>query len=100
MQSPVKLWRNQKKIQNLVGKTGVVISWTKVRVPLAGFANQAPYPVVIVELTDGKRITAQLVDYDDADIRTGLVVRTVVRRVMEPDTDGIIPYGIKVRPVG
>lgn len=61
--------------------------------------DQAPYPVVLVELEDGKRIEAQLVDWSDKDLGFGAKVQTVIRRVMHPDPDGVIPYGIKVKPI-
>ena len=99
MQSPVKIWRNQKHVAKLIGKTGTVLSWTLIRVPPGDFMDQAPYPVVLVELVGGKRITAQLVDWKESDLSFGVKVKTVVRRVTRPDPDGIIPYGIKVKPV-
>jgi len=103
MHSPVKLWRNQKKTASLVGKTGKIVSWTVVRLPPAGFSDQAPYPVVVVELESGRRITAQLVDPSTGSGQAGtedlmgLKVITVVRRVVQPTTEGVIPYGIKVK---
>lgn len=99
MQSPVKIWRNQKKIQSLIGKEGKIISWTTVRVPPGGFSDQAPYPVVIVKLENNSMITAQLVDYDEKHLVFGQEVTTVIRRVIQPNTEGIIPYGIKVKPL-
>lgn len=99
MNSPVKIWRNQKYIASLVGKTGTIISWTLVRVPPADFMDQAPYPVVLVHLDQGKTIAAQLVDWQDDDLVIGGKVKTIIRRVTHPDPDGIIPYGIKVKPL-
>lgn len=99
MLSPVKIWRNQKKVAELIGKTGRIISWTIVRVPPADFTDQAPYPVVVVELADEKRITAQLVDWTADELRFGQKVITVVRRVMRPTTEELIYYGIKVKPI-
>ena len=98
MQSPVKIWRNQKYIARMLGKTGKIVSWTIVRVPPAGFSSLAPYPVVIVELADNTRVTAQLVDWEEKDLAFGRSVTTVIRRVTEPSVEGIIPYGIKVKP--
>jgi uncharacterized OB-fold protein len=98
MNSPVKIWRNQKYITKMLGREGTIVSWTIVRVPPAGFSHLAPYPVVIVEL-GGERITAQLVDWMPEDLRVGKKVRIVVRKISEPSTEGIIPYGIKVRPL-
>jgi uncharacterized OB-fold protein len=50
MISPVKIWRNQKYVKGMIGKTGIIMSWTLIRVPPADFGYQAPYPVVIVRL--------------------------------------------------
>ena len=83
----------------MLGKTGKILSWTVVRVPPADFSDQAPYPVALVELDDGGRITAQLVDWTAKQLITGQNVVTVVRRVIKPNTEGVIPYGIKVKPI-
>lgn len=99
MNSPVKIWRNQKKITKMLGKYGKIISWTLIRVPPAGFAYQAPYPVVIVKLTGGRNIIAQLVDYEEPELKTGQKIVTVVRRTSRPDSGEVIPYGVKVKPV-
>ncbi len=103
MNSPVKIWRNQKSIAKILGKTGKIVSWTVIRVPPAGFSSLAPYPVVLVELTGGMRMTAQLVDlpaqagWEEKYLKIGQRVVTIVRRVTEPNAEGIIPYGIKVK---
>lgn len=99
MQSPVKIWRNQKNTAALVGKTGTILSWTIVRVPPGDFIDQAPYPVALLELEDGKRIVCQLVDYDEEHLLFGQKAITVIRRVTHPDPDGVIPYGIKAKPL-
>lgn len=97
MQSPVKIWRNQKKITSLLGQTGTIISWTIVRVPTADFTDQAPFPVALIDLKDGRRIISQVVDCEIGEIAVGKKVRTLLRRVMKPSEEGIIPYGIKVK---
>jgi uncharacterized OB-fold protein len=99
MISPVKVWRNQKYVARMIGKKGVIISWTMIRVPPADFGYQAPYPVVIVKLQDGESITAQMVDYAHTHLLKGQSVITVVRRTIQSQEDGVIPYGIKVKPV-
>ncbi len=72
--------------------------------PPADFTDQAPYPVVLVELDGGERITAQMVDLPAGrqvgeDDLIGTPVITVVRRVIKPNAEGVIPYGIKVKPI-
>lgn len=83
----------------MLGREGKIISWTIVRVPPTGFAMLAPYPVVLVDLVNGPRMTAQLVDFEEKDLAVGRRVRVVLRRVSEPPTEGIIPYGLKVKPL-
>jgi hypothetical protein len=99
MYSPVKLWRNQKHTQTLLGKRGVIVTWTIIRVPPEGFSNQAPYPVAVVELEDKERITVQMVDCEQEHCRIGQRVQVVLRRISEPSLEGVIPYGIKVKPI-
>jgi uncharacterized OB-fold protein len=98
MLSPVKIWRNQKKVRAIVGVRGTVVSWTVIRVPPAGFGDMAPYAVVIVALPGDKRIMAQLVDVEPKEVKKGMKVVSVIRRVTQPTGDGVIPYGIKVKP--
>lgn len=99
MISPVKIWRNQKHITQLIGKTGRIVTWTMVRVPPDGFSEQAPYPLAIVRLDDGNQITAQVVDYDIQQLRVKQKIITVVRRTIDATADAVIPYGIKVKPI-
>lgn len=99
MISPVKVWRNQKKITKMLRKVGRIISWTLIRVPPGEFSYQAPYPVAIVKLANGRNIIAQVVDFTEGDLEFNQKVITVVRRTFKPDTTGVIPYGIKVKPI-
>jgi uncharacterized protein len=99
MISPVKIWRNQKYVTRMIGKTGMVTSWTVIRVPPADFGYQAPYPVAIIALDDGESLCAQMVDYTESDLVVGRRVIIVVRRTMQSQIDGIIQYGIKVKPI-
>lgn len=83
----------------MIGMGGKIISWTIVRVPPAYFAAQAPYPVALVELESGVRICAQVVDYGEDQLRIGQHVVTTLRKTIESAPEGVIPYGIKVKPI-
>lgn len=98
MISPVKIWRRQKEIRSLLGKKGTILSWTKISVPGHEFKKYAPYPVVLVELTNGKRLYGQLVDYRETDLAIGKNVYSILRKVRQTNPDGVIAYGIKFRP--
>ena len=55
------------------------------------------YPVVLVELAEGPRIAAQMVDCDPAAVEIGMEVEAIVRRIYVEE--GVIRYGFKFRPV-
>ncbi len=99
MLSPVKIWRNQKKVQKLLGLEGKIISFTKIHVPPAGFESQAPFVVTLVRLQTGMRYTAQLVDWSEKQLLIGQRVKAILRRTREAGEEGVIPYGIKFKPI-
>ncbi len=99
MFSPVKIWRNQKKIQKILGLTGKILSWTKIYVPPAGFESQAPYVVAVVELEKGKKYLAQLVEWEEKNLIIGQKVKSILRRTKDPGVEGVIPYGVKFKPI-
>lgn len=99
MISPVKVWRRQKEIRKILGKKGKILTWTKIQVASADFKKQAPYPVILVELSDNQRVFGQLVDYEDKDLKIGNTVVAVLRRLRKTDDEGVIPYGIKFKPL-
>lgn len=98
MLSPVKIWRNQKHTALRLGKVGKVISWSHIRVPPDGFSQQAPYVVALVRLINNDCICAQVVDIKKP-IKTGSKVITILRRTIDVSQDGVISYGIKVKPI-
>lgn len=100
MISPVKIWRNQSFNRKLLNKKGEVVSWTVVRVPPGTHSAYAPYIIALVLLEGGERIIAPCVDIHIESMKQGMVVKTVLRRMMPPDSDEVIPYGIKVVPLG
>lgn len=99
MISPVKVWRNQGIVAKHLGKKGTIVSFTIIRLGPTGFEAQIPYPVAVVQFENGERMVGQLVDWKKEDLREGKVVEAVLRRVNEPDREGVIPYGIKFRPL-
>lgn len=99
MVSPVKVWRHQKNIAKYLGKKGKIVSFTLIRVAPAEFKEQAPYPSIIVKMDSGQKMVGQLVDWQKKHLRTGQKVKIVYRKIREPDSEGIIPYGIKFKPI-
>lgn len=54
------------------------------------------FPVAIVELVEGPKIITQLTDCDSSDVKIGMKVEMVFRRIYEDE--GIIRYGFKFKP--
>ncbi len=99
MISPIKIWRRQKEIRKILGMNGRVLVWTKIYTPGFDFKKYAPYPVVLVELKNKEKVYGQLVDYKDEDLKMGMKVVSVLRKVREPSVDGVIAYGVKFKPL-
>jgi len=99
MISPVKIWRRQKEKRLILGKSGNIISWTKIYIAPKDFKNIAPYPVVLVELEDKKRFVGQLVEYDEKNLKIGQKVKAVLRKTRNVGQEEVIPYGIKFKPI-
>ena len=99
MISPVKIWRRQKEIRNLLGIKGVILTWTLIYVSGKDFKKYAPYPVVLVELENGKKAVGQLVDYDKKNLKMGERVISILRKVRESNSEDVIPYGLKFKPI-
>jgi len=79
-------------------RRGRVVNYTVIRQPPLEFKYHAPYVVAIVELENGVRITSQLTDVSPEDVRIGMEVEAVIRKLGEDGVDGIIFYGFKFRP--
>lgn len=79
---------------------GKVYSYTTIYEPPAGYEEQAPYTVAIVELDEGPMVTAQLTDLEEHKVEIGMPVEMVTRKLRQDgDERGIIVYGYKFRPV-
>ncbi|HUX77563.1 MAG TPA: Zn-ribbon domain-containing OB-fold protein [Anaerolineae bacterium] len=79
---------------------GEVYSYSTVYHPPRGFEEFAPYTVALVQLEEGPMITAQLTDVDAGQVRVGMPVEMVTRKVQSGGEDGAIIYGYKFRPSG
>lgn len=74
---------------------GTIETFTVIRVAPSGFADEAPYAVGIMKLTNGVKVTAQIVDCAPEEIAIGDPVRLEFRRVRQDGESGVICYGYK-----
>jgi uncharacterized protein len=84
--------------QNLSGR-GAVYSFSIMYNAPQGFDDQKPYPIALVKLDDGPMVTAQLTDIDLDQVKIGLRVEMVTRKLREDGPEGQIVYGYKFRPL-
>ncbi len=74
---------------------GEVISYTVIHVGPEDFEEQVPYPVAIIQLDEGPRITGQIVDCDPDDVKIGMKVESTFRKIQQDGCSGAIYYGYK-----
>ncbi len=77
---------------------GEVYSYSTVYHPPRGFEEFAPYTVALVRLEEGPMVTAQLTDVDTDQVKIGMPVEMVTRRMQSGGEEGAIIYGYKFRP--
>ena len=80
-------------------RDGKVVTFTVVHVPPAGFTDQAPLPIALVELGNGARVMVQIADVaDPGQLSIGMPVRLEFRRISSDGEAGVIFYGHKAVP--
>ena len=60
---------------------------------------QKPYVVAMVRTNDGLMISSQLVDVNIEDVKIGMPVRAVLRKLDADGDSGVIHYGFKFVPI-
>ena len=79
--------------------TGQIVANTVVYQPQQGYEMHGPYPMAMIEMDEGARITAQIVDVAPEMVKRGMRVEAVFRKLGEDSESGIIYYGTKFTPV-
>lgn len=95
-----KCRRKGKIVPTQYSGKGKVFSYTEVTAPPEGFEDQAPYILALIELDEGARLTAQIVDAHKDDVHIGSRVERVFRVIQRDDPEGLIHYGFKFKLVG
>jgi uncharacterized OB-fold protein len=77
---------------------GTLYSYTIIYQGTGKFEQYVPYIVALIDLEEGVRITAQLTDIKQEDIKIGMELEMVIRQIYEDGARGPILYGYKFRP--
>lgn len=96
--SPAYLSRSKKERYEFLGKEGRVVSFTSIAVAPDNLKSRTPYIIAVIDFGK-KRATLPLTDVEVKDVELGMKVKGVMRRMQEPDTDGLILYGTKCVPI-
>lgn len=92
-----------------LGGLGKILSYSIIHDGPEAFKDQIPYIIAIIELDEGPRITAQIVDAglpacvtkeqktNDYNISIGSKVKCVFRKISEDGKSGTIHYGYKFK---
>jgi len=79
---------------------GIVVTYTIIHEAPENFEGQVPYPIAIIQLEEGPKLTAQIVDCKLEDVKIGMKVKSTFRKIQEDGYIGAIYYGYKFKPVG
>lgn len=63
-----------------------------------GYEDQTPYTVALIKLEEGPLVTAQLTDVNNDEVKIGMPVEMVTRKIRTHGDEGLIIYGYKFRP--
>lgn len=93
--SPVKIWRKQKKVRELLGMRGKIVSWTQIHSPVVGMEPFTPYISALIELDNGTKVFGQIVGTKLQELKIGSVVKSVLRKNFENEPQSVIDYSAK-----
>jgi len=84
----------------LISEKARLITWTVIYSVMEGFEKQKPLIIGIVETTESKaKILAPLTDVLPSELKPGMIMEPVIRRIREEGEAGLIHYGVAFRPV-
>jgi hypothetical protein len=78
--------------------TGMIVTYTIIRIAPEQWGDEAPYALAIAELTDGTRLMGQVTDCDVEQVKIGMEVRIEFRRIQSEGHHGVLSYGYKFVP--
>lgn len=85
--------------RHYLSRQGTVLSYTVVHDAPKAFSSLKPYVLAVVELEEGARLTAQIIDADPSEVGIGMPVEATFRKLGEEGKSGVIYYGYKFKPI-
>ncbi len=78
---------------------GTLTTYSEVYQVPHGYTASVPYLVGLIKLDEGPTVLAQLTDVLPKEVRAGLRVEAVTRKIKSEGEKGLLVYGYKFRPV-
>jgi uncharacterized OB-fold protein len=88
-----------KMVEKKLSGKGKILTYTIIHEAPDHFIGQVPYPLAIIKLDEGPKVTAQLVDIKHEDVKIDMRVQATFRKIHEDGYIGAIHYGYKFKPV-
>lgn len=84
----------------LIDEKARLVTWTIIYSAMEGFEDRRPILLGVLETVSTKvKILAPLTDVLPEELKVGMLMEPVMRRVKEEGDHGLIYYGISFRPV-
>jgi uncharacterized OB-fold protein len=90
--------RHELEAHRFAGK-GELTTWSEIYQVPHGYTASVPYVVGLVKLDEGVTVLAQLTDVSPKDVKTGMRLEVVTRKIKSEGEKGLLVYGYKFRPV-
>ena len=91
--------RNNGAVASTLSGRGEIYSFSTMYNVPQGFEEQKPFTIALIKLDEGPMVTAQLTDIAGVDVKIGMRVEMVTRKLREDgDERGMLVYGYKFRP--
>ena len=94
--NPPAYWRANKNWSKWLGRRGIVIASTYIRVAADNQESLAPYSFIIIDFNGEK---AEFMGVGHEQLSVGDTVECVLRRMSDSESHEIIEYGIKVKKI-
>ena len=78
--------------------SGTIVTYSVIHTASEQYEALTPYVIAIVKLDEGPQITTQIVCHPDQ-VKIGMKVKSVFRKIATDGASGIIHYGTKFVPV-
>ena len=82
-----------------LGGKGKILTYSIIYNAPEHFKGQVPYPIAIIKLDDGPKVTAQIVDCENDKVKIGMNVQSTFRKIQADGDRGAIYYGYKFKPI-